>query len=557
MPGTRYDRFLDMHLVAPRTAATAPEKVVGQNRQHKYDFQADTEFQRNAYQTKHGLTAQNAKVFGHVLGENHVNATMQSGLAGQTLESMRYIACYVALESLRPEKPLISDLQALVEWVSAEANNAGIPTKGKLRLNCHGSFKDNAGLKMGGSSVSPDEMVDALIRHGLARKNQPDGDAQGGKLSYKVEREAVAGGAVPMANFARWKADAEVTACENTKCRKAFTVLRRKHHCRRCGGIYCDACTTKRMSLKEPLMETGRAKGTVDACRVCDDCFSKGSDVFRFKDVKRGIQLDRGLVQITLGMCLSARNAQEFATMEAGFARNSIAARLVKRLSMKGIHGIKVTGSNEVVFFGRAAGQLNENFAVTWPGCRRDGPTVIKGFLDDFEGIWDDDSGWLGLIGRQDQIRFPSSLLGTNGPGTNRMYGRREYQPIQNQKIVPIRGGNALAFGFYQAASPEERLVNQAFDFWQFTSWRYTKGISYSLGNDLNRLAMQLDPAANGGQAGQRRTLGFGPQLFTIVLDAPQRNITIKKDPADPDNQLIVSGVSNQRFKDHKFFAVT
>ena len=119
--------------------------------------------------------------------------------------------------------------------------------------------------------------------------------------------------------------------------------------------------------------------------------------------------------------------------------------------------------------------------------------------------------------------------------------------------LVVIRGNR----WFYQAASPEERLVNQAFDFWQFTSWRYTKGISYSLGNDLNRLAMQLDPAANGGQAGQRRTLGFGLQLFTIVLDAPQRNITIKKDPADPDNQLIVSGVSNQRFKDHKFFAVT
>lgn len=556
MAHTRYDRFLDIHLVAPRTAGTARGYVVGQNRRHQYDFTVDTDFQRNAYETKHGLTAHNAKVFGHVLGEDHVNANMQTGLAGQALESMRYIACYVALESLRPEKPLIPDLQSLVEWVSAEANNAGIPTKGKLRLNCHGSFKDNAGLKMGGSSVSPDEMVDALIRHGLARKNLRDGDAQGGKLSYKVEREAVAGGAVPMANFARWKADAEVNACE--KCRKPFSIVRRKHHCRRCGGIFCDACTTKRMTLKNPLMETGRAKGTVDACRVCDDCFSKGSDVFRFKDVKRDIQLDKGLVTITLGMCLSARTAQEFATMEAGFARNSIAARLVKRLSMKGIHGIKVTGSNEVLFFAHAAGQLNENFEVKWPGCRSTGPTVVKGFFDDdFEGIWDAGSGWLGKTGAQDQIRFPSSLLGTNGPGTNRMYGRREYLPIQNQKIVPIRGGNAMAFGFYQAASPEELLVNKAFDYWRFTSWRYTKGISYALGNDINRLATRLDPAANSGQAGQRRPLGFGPQLFTIVLDAPQRNITIKKDPADPDNQLIVSGVSNQRFKDHKFFEVT
>jgi hypothetical protein len=37
-----------------------------------------------------------------------------------------------------------------------------------------------------------------------------------------------------------WKNDRECTICEH--CEVNFGILRRKHHCRRCGGIYCNEC---------------------------------------------------------------------------------------------------------------------------------------------------------------------------------------------------------------------------------------------------------------------------------------------------------------------------
>jgi hypothetical protein len=61
-----------------------------------------------------------------------------------------------------------------------------------------------------------------------------------------------------------WQKDEYVKDCN--KCRSVFTVIRRKHHCRKCGYIFCDDCSSKKIVLK---------KGH-DAERVCNDCY-KGS----------------------------------------------------------------------------------------------------------------------------------------------------------------------------------------------------------------------------------------------------------------------------------------
>ena len=43
-----------------------------------------------------------------------------------------------------------------------------------------------------------------------------------------------------------WVPDAEASAC--TKCGDAFTVRRRRHHCRLCGGLFCAACSEAKTS---------------------------------------------------------------------------------------------------------------------------------------------------------------------------------------------------------------------------------------------------------------------------------------------------------------------
>lgn len=41
-----------------------------------------------------------------------------------------------------------------------------------------------------------------------------------------------------------WQADADVELCP---CGKLFTFSERKHHCRKCGQVYCDACTSRKV----------------------------------------------------------------------------------------------------------------------------------------------------------------------------------------------------------------------------------------------------------------------------------------------------------------------
>lgn len=61
----------------------------------------------------------------------------------------------------------------------------------------------------------------------------------------------------------QWESDEKVTMCKI--CTKEFNVARRKHHCRRCGGIFCNECSDNKMPLPswpKPV-------------RVCNTCFDQ------------------------------------------------------------------------------------------------------------------------------------------------------------------------------------------------------------------------------------------------------------------------------------------
>ena len=48
-------------------------------------------------------------------------------------------------------------------------------------------------------------------------------------------------------DVAHWEADGDTEFCP--QCQEKFTLLRRRHHCRRCGGLVCDSCSRKRAQL--------------------------------------------------------------------------------------------------------------------------------------------------------------------------------------------------------------------------------------------------------------------------------------------------------------------
>ncbi|GLT83138.1 hypothetical protein SLE2022_014470 [Rubroshorea leprosula] len=66
-----------------------------------------------------------------------------------------------------------------------------------------------------------------------------------------------------------WVVDA--THCQG--CSSQFTFINRKHHCRRCGGIFCNSCTQQRMVLR------GQGDSPV---RICEPC-KKLEEAARFE----------------------------------------------------------------------------------------------------------------------------------------------------------------------------------------------------------------------------------------------------------------------------------
>ncbi|KFK40672.1 hypothetical protein AALP_AA2G026300 [Arabis alpina] len=66
-----------------------------------------------------------------------------------------------------------------------------------------------------------------------------------------------------------WVVDA--SHCQG--CSSPFTFINRKHHCRRCGGIFCGSCTQQRMSL--------RGQGDTPV-RICEPC-KKLEEAARFE----------------------------------------------------------------------------------------------------------------------------------------------------------------------------------------------------------------------------------------------------------------------------------
>ncbi|XP_075712491.1 RUN and FYVE domain-containing protein 1-like isoform X3 [Rhinoderma darwinii] len=57
-----------------------------------------------------------------------------------------------------------------------------------------------------------------------------------------------------------WLKDDEATGCK--QCNKEFSISRRKHHCRNCGDIFCNTCSSNELSLPSYPKPV----------RVCDTC---------------------------------------------------------------------------------------------------------------------------------------------------------------------------------------------------------------------------------------------------------------------------------------------
>eukprot|EP00698_Gefionella_okellyi_P000936 TRINITY_DN10814_c0_g1_i2.p1 TRINITY_DN10814_c0_g1~~TRINITY_DN10814_c0_g1_i2.p1 ORF type:complete len:375 (+),score=43.01 TRINITY_DN10814_c0_g1_i2:292-1416(+) len=69
-----------------------------------------------------------------------------------------------------------------------------------------------------------------------------------------------------MAAKSVWVKDSEAVVCMS--CQSKFSVMRRRHHCRNCGNIFCSQCSSRTFACPQV------GGGLSSPQRVCDDCYS-------------------------------------------------------------------------------------------------------------------------------------------------------------------------------------------------------------------------------------------------------------------------------------------
>ena len=72
----------------------------------------------------------------------------------------------------------------------------------------------------------------------------------------------------------RWIPDADRDRCSHHDCGLPFNkALRRRHHCRRCGEIFCGLCTSNTVVV-EGAKFTGVRSKLSGSHRLCVECFA-------------------------------------------------------------------------------------------------------------------------------------------------------------------------------------------------------------------------------------------------------------------------------------------
>jgi len=373
-----YNRYLDLHLCTSSITALLkkrkgykPERgdrrfFIHEKIEYFYDFEASGNFKgdfenglRNRLKKNPGYQDSNSKILRFVEVTRSHSSLLQFNNAtiSEELRRLRYLGCLVAIEHLKDGR-VYPQLQALMSWISDAS------TINKLRVNCHGAGTSNSGFKMGDIELTPAELVEAFVQHGLTRDGRKNEQFRG------------------IAHAARWKHDKEVTACE--RCRtdftKSWTGSSNKHHCRRCGGIFCAACSAETLDLETALVGPDKPPAkNVKRARVCRDCFDAVRSIAKANAIKsiglqpadKGDNLPYGLQTITLACCMSAKSDTEHSPVgpvtsqaEARFVADSLASRFVAALRTKKIRGVKVTGSNMLVGMDKRDARGIENITV-------------------------------------------------------------------------------------------------------------------------------------------------------------------------------------------------
>ncbi|RCK55033.1 Phosphatidylinositol 3-phosphate-binding protein 2 [Candida viswanathii] len=79
-----------------------------------------------------------------------------------------------------------------------------------------------------------------------------------------------------------WIKDETVLKCSIPSCPKVFNFFERRHHCRKCGGIFCKQHTSHSLYINHLAQFTTGGRGTLS--KVCDNCIAEYNHKFITKE---------------------------------------------------------------------------------------------------------------------------------------------------------------------------------------------------------------------------------------------------------------------------------
>ncbi|KAF7556085.1 hypothetical protein G7046_g6399 [Stylonectria norvegica] len=68
-----------------------------------------------------------------------------------------------------------------------------------------------------------------------------------------------------------WKPDVESVVCDDPTCKRSFNYFNRRHHCRKCGDIFCDWHS----NFVVPLDQAAKFNPRATPSRTCGHCFEE------------------------------------------------------------------------------------------------------------------------------------------------------------------------------------------------------------------------------------------------------------------------------------------
>ncbi|XP_022098309.1 lateral signaling target protein 2 homolog isoform X2 [Acanthaster planci] len=142
--------------------------------------------------------------------------------------------------------------------IQGSADVSGDPTESLS--SAEGSAHDNSSDGVSGDVVSSNGPSEGALSEGTSKVAGPSSEQKERRRhrSGSRNRRAATYQEPPL-----WVPDDSATEC--TSCKAVFTMLRRKHHCRNCGKIFCARCSANSVPLPR--------YGQLSPVRVCNRCY--------------------------------------------------------------------------------------------------------------------------------------------------------------------------------------------------------------------------------------------------------------------------------------------